>query len=40
MMWLGLDNLIVHAPYRGQPVEVDQISKRHVKRVKFADPAG
>jgi cell wall-associated NlpC family hydrolase len=40
MLWLGLDNLIVHAPYRGHPVEVDQISTRRIKRVKFADPTG
>ena len=40
MLWLGIDNLIVHAPYRGHPVEVDQISTRRIKRVKFADPTG
>jgi cell wall-associated NlpC family hydrolase len=40
MLWLGLDNLIVHAPYRGHPVEVDQLSTRRIKRVKFADPTG
>jgi cell wall-associated NlpC family hydrolase len=40
MMWLGMDNLIVHAPTRGRNVEVDEISKRHVNRVKFGDPTG
>jgi cell wall-associated NlpC family hydrolase len=40
MMWLGVDNFIVHAPYRGHPVEVDEINARRVKRAKFADPTG
>jgi cell wall-associated NlpC family hydrolase len=40
MMWLGMDNLIVHAPTSGRNVEVDEISKRHVNRVKFGDPTG
>ena len=40
MLWLGIDNLIVHAPQRGRDVEVDEISKRRVKRVKFGDPTG
>lgn len=38
MLWLGVDNLIVHAKGRRQPVEVDQISTRRINRVKFADP--
>jgi cell wall-associated NlpC family hydrolase len=40
MMWLGMDNLIVHAPTRGRNVEVDQITNRHVNRVKFGNPIG
>lgn len=40
MLWLGVDNLIVHAPYRGHPVQVDVISTRRLKRVKFGDPTG
>lgn len=40
MIWLGVDNLIVHAPYRGRPVEVDVVTKRHFKRLKFGDPVG
>jgi cell wall-associated NlpC family hydrolase len=40
MIWLGVDNLIVHAPYRGHPVEVGDISNRHVKRAKFGNPIG
>ena len=31
--------LIVHAPYRGHPVEVGEVSSRRVKRVKFGDPS-
>jgi cell wall-associated NlpC family hydrolase len=38
MLWLGIDNLIVHAPSRGHDVEVGQISNRSVRRVKFGDP--
>jgi len=40
MLWLGLDNLIVHAPNRGHPVQVDTITTRRLKRVKFGDPTG
>ena len=40
MLWLGIDDYIVHAPQRGQPVEVGEISNRRVKRAKFADPLG
>jgi cell wall-associated NlpC family hydrolase len=40
MLWLGVDEFIVHAPQRGVPVEVGQVSDRRVKRAKFADPVG
>ncbi len=40
MLWLGVDDYIVHAPQRGVPVEVGQISNRRVKRAKFGDPLG
>jgi cell wall-associated NlpC family hydrolase len=40
MMWLGVDNLIVHAIGRGRYVEVGHISDRRVKRVKFGNPLG
>lgn len=40
MMWLGVDNLIVHAVGRGRDVEVGHISDRRVKRVKFGNPIG
>jgi cell wall-associated NlpC family hydrolase len=38
MMWLGIDNLIVHAPQRGHPVDVDTNSTRRMRREKFGDP--
>lgn len=40
MLWLGVDNLIVHAPQRGHPVEVGAVSNRRGNRVKFGDPIG
>jgi cell wall-associated NlpC family hydrolase len=40
MMWLGIDNLIVHAPQRGHPVEVGHVSDRRVRRLKFGNPIG
>ena len=40
MMWLGVDNLIVHAVGHGRYVEVDTISSRRVSRAKFGDPIG
>jgi cell wall-associated NlpC family hydrolase len=38
MMWLGVERFIVHAPYSGRNVEVDQFSTR--RRVKYGDPTG
>ena len=40
MLWLGVDNLIVHAPQRGKDVEVGHITNRRVHSVKFGDPIG
>jgi cell wall-associated NlpC family hydrolase len=40
MLWLGVDNLIVHAPQRGRDVEVGHVSDRRVKRLKFGNPIG
>ncbi len=40
MMWLGVDNLIVHAPQSGRDVEVGHITDRRIKRVKFGNPIG
>ncbi len=40
MMWLGVDNLIVHAVGRGRDVEVGTIASRRVNRVKFGNPVG
>ena len=38
MLWLGIDTLVVHAPRRGHPVELWQVSARSVNRLKFGDP--
>ncbi len=40
MMWLGVDNLIVHAVQRGHPVEVGHVTDRKVRRLKFGNPVG
>lgn len=42
MLWLGVDNLIVHAPQTGRNVEVGHFSSRRVsvRNVKFGDPTG
>ena len=40
MLWLGVDNLIVHSPQRGSNVEVGHVTDRRVKRIKFANPIG
>jgi cell wall-associated NlpC family hydrolase len=40
MLWLGVDNLIVHAPQRGRDVEVAHVKARRVMRMKFANPIG
>jgi cell wall-associated NlpC family hydrolase len=40
MLWLGVDNFIVHAPQRGSDVEVGHVSDRRVRRLKFANPIG
>jgi cell wall-associated NlpC family hydrolase len=40
MMWLGVDNFIVHAPHRGKDVEVSHITARRVRTAKFGNPIG
>ncbi|MEP7202661.1 MAG: NlpC/P60 family protein [Ilumatobacteraceae bacterium] len=40
MMWLGVDNFIVHAVGRGRTVEVGHISDRRVRRAMFGNPLG
>jgi cell wall-associated NlpC family hydrolase len=40
MLWLGVDNLIVHAPQRGKDVEVGHITGRRVRTAKFGNPIG
>ncbi|MCU1399548.1 MAG: hypothetical protein JWN62_2657 [Acidimicrobiales bacterium] len=38
MLWLGVDNAIVHAPYTGRNVEVDTVAKR--RSVRYGNPIG
>lgn len=38
MLYLGLDNFILHAPYSGQVVSFDTVS--HGSRLRFGDPTG
>ncbi len=38
MLWLGVDTNVVHAPRRGHPVELWQISDRSMRHTKFGDP--
>jgi cell wall-associated NlpC family hydrolase len=40
MLWLGVDNLIVHAVQPGHPVEVGHVTARRASRVKFGNPIG
>ena len=40
MLWLGVDDLIVHAVGHGRWVELDNISGHQVKRAKFGNPIG
>ncbi len=38
MMWLGVDNAIVHAPQTGQVVSVDFFATRRAKSIQFGNP--
>ena len=38
MIWLGVERYIVHAPYSGRTVEVDDFSAR--RHVRYGDPTG
>ncbi len=38
MMYLGIDNAIIHAPNTGRSVEVSFVAKRRVNSVRFGDP--
>ena len=40
MMYLGIDNAIIHSPYTGRSVEVSFIAGRRVNSVRFGDPTG
>ena len=38
MMYLGVDDAIVHSVQTGRTVEVDTLSQRHRDRVRWGDP--
>jgi cell wall-associated NlpC family hydrolase len=38
MIWLGVDRAMIHAPYSGRNVEVDNFSAR--RKVNYGDPTG
>ncbi|HQZ35951.1 MAG TPA: NlpC/P60 family protein [Ilumatobacteraceae bacterium] len=38
MMYLGVDNAIIHAPSTGRTVEVAFVAKRRAQSVRFGDP--
>jgi cell wall-associated NlpC family hydrolase len=40
MLWLGVDNVIVHAVGHGRYVEIGDIAGRRVSRAKFGNPIG
>jgi hypothetical protein len=40
MLYLGIDNAIIHAPYTGRNVEVGFVAKRRANSVRFGDPTG
>ena len=40
MLWLGVDNAIVHSPFTGRSVEVAYISKSRTRSTKFGNPVG
>jgi len=38
MMYLGIDNAIIHSPNSGRNVELSSVAKRRVNSVRFGDP--
>jgi len=38
MMWLGVGQAIIHAPFPGRHVEIKFLANRSMKRSKFGDP--
>jgi cell wall-associated NlpC family hydrolase len=40
MMYLGVDNAVIHSVQTGRTVEVDTISERRTNSVRFGDPTG
>ena len=40
MLYLGMDNAMIHAPFPGRTVEVDFVSKNKGKSLRFGNPVG
>jgi cell wall-associated NlpC family hydrolase len=40
MMYLGVENFVVHSPFTGRNVEVTSISKRKLNSLRWGDPTG
>ncbi len=40
MMFLGVDNAIIHAPFTGRNIELGFVSKNKAKSARFGDPTG
>ena len=40
MMYLGVDNAIIHAPFTGRNIELGFVSKRKADSALYGDPAG
>ncbi len=40
MMYLGVDNAIIHAPFTGRNIELGFVSKNRAKSARFGDPTG
>jgi hypothetical protein len=38
MMYLGIDDAIVHSPQRGSEVEITFVTERRTNSVRFGDP--
>ena len=40
MMFLGVDNAIIHAPFTGRNIELGFVSKNKAKSARYGDPTG
>jgi cell wall-associated NlpC family hydrolase len=40
MLYLGVDNAIIHSPQTGRSVSLDVVGSRHTRSVRFGNPLG